>query len=134
MTRILVFLGATAGLMYNALWYFPLLMLLGGVASVIFDYRLLHPVFKWIKGLRKRNAPTQEENGTELPSIVSQPTSRKSEAKCPNPRRKWNGTAIYRFPAYNTKIRGRNPDDGTRTSDSRSKECQPDTIWSSRRL
>ena len=26
-TRILVFLGATAGLMYNALWYFPLLML-----------------------------------------------------------------------------------------------------------
>ncbi|KAG4415780.1 hypothetical protein IFR04_011080 [Cadophora malorum] len=79
MTRILVFLGATAGLMYNALWYFPLLMLLGGVASVIFDYRLLHPVFKWIKGLRKRNAPTQEENGTELPSIVSQPTTRKSE-------------------------------------------------------
>jgi chromate transport protein ChrA len=46
MTRILVFLGATAGLMYNALWYFPLLMLLAGCASVTHDYRALHPAVK----------------------------------------------------------------------------------------
>ena len=79
MTRILVFLGATAGLMYNALWYFPLLMLLGGVASVIFDYRVLHPAVRWIKSLRKRNAPSQEENGTELASTTSQPGTQESE-------------------------------------------------------
>ncbi|PVH90692.1 putative chromate ion transporter [Periconia macrospinosa] len=37
LTRILVILGACAGLCYNALWYFPLLMLLGGLATVIWD-------------------------------------------------------------------------------------------------
>ena len=35
LTRILVILGACAGFCYNALWYFPLLMLLGGLATVI---------------------------------------------------------------------------------------------------
>lgn len=42
MTRILVFLGAATGLLYNALWYFPLLMFLAGVASVVHDLRWLH--------------------------------------------------------------------------------------------
>ncbi|KAK3984553.1 chromate transporter-domain-containing protein [Cladorrhinum sp. PSN332] len=32
--RLLVFLGAASGLLYNALWYFPLLMLIAGVVSV----------------------------------------------------------------------------------------------------
>ena len=36
-TRIQVILGACAGLCYNALWYFPLLMVLGGLATVIWD-------------------------------------------------------------------------------------------------
>ncbi|KAH8743593.1 chromate transporter-domain-containing protein [Diaporthe sp. PMI_573] len=34
-----VFLGAAAGMLYNALWYFPLLMLLAGLAAVVHDYR-----------------------------------------------------------------------------------------------
>jgi len=42
MTRVLVFLGAAAGMLYNALWYFPLLMFLAGVAAVIHDQRWLH--------------------------------------------------------------------------------------------
>ncbi|KFY84086.1 hypothetical protein V498_07864, partial [Pseudogymnoascus sp. VKM F-4517 (FW-2822)] len=37
LTRILVLLGACAGLCYNALWFFPLLMLIGGLTSVIWD-------------------------------------------------------------------------------------------------
>src|SRR5690242_19151286 len=53
-TRILVFLGATAGLMYNALWYFPLLMLLAGAVSVVFDYRVLHPLVKKIVRLVRK--------------------------------------------------------------------------------
>ncbi|KAH7326999.1 chromate transporter-domain-containing protein [Rhexocercosporidium sp. MPI-PUGE-AT-0058] len=78
MTRILVFLGATAGLMYNALWYFPLLMLLGGASSVIFDYRVLHPAAKWVGRLgRKQQATSHEENGTELPTVSSQPAAPK---------------------------------------------------------
>lgn len=37
LTRILVVFGACAGLCYNALWYFPLLMFIGGVATVMWD-------------------------------------------------------------------------------------------------
>lgn len=42
MTRVLVFLGAAAGMLYNALWYFPLLMFLAGLAAVVHDQRWLH--------------------------------------------------------------------------------------------
>lgn len=36
-TRILVFFGAAAGVLYNALWYFPVLMVVGGITAVIWD-------------------------------------------------------------------------------------------------
>ncbi|KAK3403431.1 chromate transporter-domain-containing protein [Sordaria brevicollis] len=42
LTRILVFLGATAGMLYNALWYFPVLMLASGIATLINDLRWMH--------------------------------------------------------------------------------------------
>ena len=45
LTRILVFLGATAGMLYNALWFFPLLMSVGGTAAIIWDYRWGHKLF-----------------------------------------------------------------------------------------
>ncbi|OAA72301.1 chromate ion transporter [Cordyceps fumosorosea ARSEF 2679] len=44
-TRLLVFGGGAAGLLYNALWYFPLLMLVGGVVAVAHDLRWLHGSF-----------------------------------------------------------------------------------------
>lgn len=63
-TRILVFLGATAGMLYNALWYFPLLMFLAGAVTVVWDYRWLHPVVeKVLWAMRRRNRsrnPTDE--------------------------------------------------------------------------
>ncbi|KAL7273659.1 hypothetical protein RUND412_003471 [Rhizina undulata] len=37
LTRVLVVIGACAGLCYNALWYFPLLMVIGGTATVTWD-------------------------------------------------------------------------------------------------
>ena len=36
-TRLLVFFGATAGTLYNALWYFPVLMVVAGVTCVVCD-------------------------------------------------------------------------------------------------
>ncbi|EGX94422.1 chromate ion transporter [Cordyceps militaris CM01] len=45
MTRLLVFAGAAAGLLYNALWYFPLLILAGGIVAVVHDFRWLHKSF-----------------------------------------------------------------------------------------
>lgn len=37
LTRILVIMGAVAGLCYNALWYFPTLMAIGGLVAVVWD-------------------------------------------------------------------------------------------------
>ncbi|KAL9102079.1 MAG: hypothetical protein Q9163_002728 [Psora crenata] len=36
-TMVLVFLGGTAGMLYTALWYYPVLMFSGGCATVIWD-------------------------------------------------------------------------------------------------
>jgi chromate transport protein ChrA len=82
MTRILVFLGATAGLMYNALWYFPLLMFLAGCATVTYDYRVLHPAVKWVVGLwRKKKQPNADDDGVELPTVAPQADPRKSDGE-----------------------------------------------------
>lgn len=54
LTRMLVFLGAAAGLLYNALWYFPLLMMIAGAIAVIYDFRWLHPAVKWAGRLPRR--------------------------------------------------------------------------------
>lgn len=43
LTRLLVFFGASAGLLYNALWYFPVVLVGAGLVSVVYDFRLLHP-------------------------------------------------------------------------------------------
>jgi chromate transport protein ChrA len=78
MTRILVFLGACAGLLYNALWYFPLLMFLAGCASVTYDFRVLHPSVRWFMStFQKKKQASPEEQSTELPSI--QPEIQRSE-------------------------------------------------------
>ncbi|KXX76227.1 putative transporter YwrB [Madurella mycetomatis] len=45
LTRIVVFLSGAAGMLYNALWYFPVLMLISGVTTLVFDYRWVHHPF-----------------------------------------------------------------------------------------
>jgi chromate transport protein ChrA len=68
-TRILVFLGAAAGMIYNALWYFPLLMFLAGVATVVHDFRWLHGPIKVIAAsFRRKNKQSQNtpEVGIEM--------------------------------------------------------------------
>ncbi|KAH8748454.1 chromate ion transporter [Diaporthe sp. PMI_573] len=62
MTRILVFLGGAAGMLYNALWYFPLLMLLAGLAAVVHDYRWVHkPVGAIVLFFKKTRGPKGQE-------------------------------------------------------------------------
>ncbi|OCL13514.1 chromate transporter [Glonium stellatum] len=65
LTRILVILGACAGLCYNALWYFPILMLLGGLTTVVWDIWLQQQVGKLRAKLHSRKENPQriaEEN------------------------------------------------------------------------
>ncbi|PTB66448.1 hypothetical protein BBK36DRAFT_1201160 [Trichoderma citrinoviride] len=63
LARTLVFLSGAAGMLYNALWYFPLLMFLCGVAAVVHDYRWLHKPIKAAVALfswRKKEAGVVE--------------------------------------------------------------------------
>ncbi|KAH8921887.1 chromate transporter [Atractiella rhizophila] len=55
LTRILIILGACAGLCYNALWYFPLLMLIGGLTSVVWNGWMSLKVAKGKARWRRRN-------------------------------------------------------------------------------
>ncbi|KZS94282.1 chromate ion transporter-like protein [Sistotremastrum niveocremeum HHB9708] len=74
LTRTLVFLGGCAGMLYNALWYFPVLMALGGVATILWDYRWLQDAWRAVRntlcGLR-----TQSNIGGEEREISDQMTS-----------------------------------------------------------
>lgn len=67
LTRALVFLSAAAGLMYNALWYFPLLMILAGLAAVVHDFRWLHGPMRKIFYLGKKlgRAPRRRNGAVE---------------------------------------------------------------------
>jgi chromate transport protein ChrA len=68
LTRILVFFSATAGMLYNALWYFPLLMFVGGITTVAWDLKLLQRAWQ---RLRKRPAErgVSAEEGVELEAV-----------------------------------------------------------------
>lgn len=53
-TMILVFLGGTSGMLYNALWYYPVLMFGGGCATVIWDYGWGQRAFQAVKARMSR--------------------------------------------------------------------------------
>ncbi|KAM0339583.1 hypothetical protein ACHAPU_010883 [Fusarium lateritium] len=48
-TRLLVFFTATAGILYNTLWYFPVLIVAAGSCAVVYDYRWLHRPARAVK-------------------------------------------------------------------------------------
>ncbi|KAH7176239.1 chromate transporter-domain-containing protein [Dactylonectria macrodidyma] len=65
-TRVLVFLAGAAGMLYNALWYFPLLMLLAGLAAVVHDYRWVHRPVKAAVAFFKKKREVREEEGVDM--------------------------------------------------------------------
>ena len=85
MTRVLVFLGATAGMLYNALWYFPLLMFLAGIVAIVHDFRWLHPAVKKVRELvRRRKRVGDETRPIEMDSDLERPLEeRHGQTKSP---------------------------------------------------
>ncbi|KAI0405099.1 chromate transporter-domain-containing protein [Xylaria palmicola] len=73
LTRILVFLGAAAGLLYNALWYFPVLLVLAGAATVVFDARWLHPPVWCVADRVRRRRRVREAEEAFQTGDISQP-------------------------------------------------------------
>lgn len=56
LTRILVLFGGCAGLCYNALWYFPIIIIAGGVSTLTWDHFLK---FKIRRLIRRFKSPAQ---------------------------------------------------------------------------
>ncbi|KAJ5824755.1 hypothetical protein N7447_007095 [Penicillium robsamsonii] len=64
LSRILVIFGACAGLCYNALWYFPVMMIIGGLLTSIWDGWLYQRVLRAKIAWRNRHSVPQELNVT----------------------------------------------------------------------
>jgi hypothetical protein len=86
LSRILVFLGGAAGMLYNALWYFPILMILGGVATIIWDYRWGHRVYRRVKIAVKaeKKGPEAHAQAIELGEVVLATPLSRQETKPSN--------------------------------------------------
>ncbi|KAJ4251422.1 hypothetical protein NW762_011405 [Fusarium torreyae] len=64
-TRLLLSITAAAGILYNALWYFPILIVATGCATIVYDYRWLHRPARALKNVFskvRRRQPTEVEN------------------------------------------------------------------------
>ncbi|KAH8812762.1 chromate ion transporter [Xylogone sp. PMI_703] len=80
LTRILVIFGGCAGLCYNALWYFPVLMVTGGITTTVWDLYLRQASRKIKTSFRRpRNniQPEAEETGNQESIVLNpvQPTA-----------------------------------------------------------
>jgi hypothetical protein len=68
-SRILIIVGACAGLCYNALWYFPVLMVIGGIAIALWDGWMSSQVQRAKRAWRNRHhrpAEPEEANSSNL--------------------------------------------------------------------
>lgn len=71
LTRMIVFTAASAGMLYNALWYFPALMAGSGLVALVHDMGWVHQLVRLLAFWRRRTtdiAPTPE-NGHETPGL-----------------------------------------------------------------
>lgn len=60
-SRILVVFGACAGMCYNALWYFPVLMVIGGIAAVVWYGWMLQCIGRLKSKLKRRKLNTESQ-------------------------------------------------------------------------
>ncbi|KAK3393591.1 chromate transporter-domain-containing protein [Podospora didyma] len=110
LTRLLVFLGAAAGLLYNALWYFPLLMLAAGIITVVYDFRWLHGPVRMLQFRRKKTRSVeaaeaaegqQGENDLEMSPQGGEALQTTSSSKAGNDNDNNNTNTRQRLPVTN---------------------------------
>lgn len=74
LTRILVFFGGCAGMLYNALWYFPVLMVVGGASTILWDYKVGHSTFRAAKrkifGSKRQHEEEQIGEQVEIQDVT----------------------------------------------------------------
>ena len=74
-TRLIVFGTASTGMLYNAIWYFPTLMALSGLTTLVYDLGLVHRLFRPLSSKRAPSpdilpAPDTRQNTPELENGV----------------------------------------------------------------
>ncbi|KAE8442817.1 hypothetical protein EG329_002789 [Mollisiaceae sp. DMI_Dod_QoI] len=74
-TRILVFVAGVAGMLYTALWYYPVLMVGAGAVTVVWDYRWLHRLFRPFWRQCQHAGETEEQPAAADSSRVEQVTT-----------------------------------------------------------
>lgn len=74
-TRIIVFVAASAGMLYNALWYFPVLMVIAGFATLVFDFRWLHRPIHAVGRAAKKLKPSKRASRARRVSVEDAGTS-----------------------------------------------------------
>jgi len=82
LTRLIVFTVASAGMFYNALWYFPVLMAGSGFVALVYDMgwlqRVLRPLTFWRR--RATDVTPTPETGHETPGLETGITNADSAA------------------------------------------------------
>ena len=66
LTRALVYLGGVMGMLYTALWYYPVLMVGAGIATTVWDLRCLHAIAGLLKRCWTRPAATEHQAVDDL--------------------------------------------------------------------
>ncbi|KAG8630409.1 hypothetical protein KVT40_002028 [Elsinoe batatas] len=67
LSLILVFLGGSAGMLYNALWYFPVLMVAGGTVTIVVDLKLFSKLRKGLHGRGQDRDPESPRIDQSVP-------------------------------------------------------------------
>ncbi|KAG9125467.1 hypothetical protein FRC07_007487 [Ceratobasidium sp. 392] len=81
LTRLIVLLSACAGLCYNALWYFPLIIVIGGITALIWDHFLRGRVGRLAARIKRQRSPSRTGEIEEIPmEALNENTSVKSQA------------------------------------------------------
>lgn len=71
-TRVLVIFGACAGLCYNAIWYFPVLIVIGGSATVLWDVWLRQKFRNMRAGYTAKRRRARNEGGDAEETAATQ--------------------------------------------------------------
>jgi chromate transport protein ChrA len=74
LTRALVFLGGVAGMLYTALWFFPVLMLAAGLATLLWDFKWLHHLFRPFWTPRPRSGTNIEDSRIQDAATTGRPS------------------------------------------------------------
>lgn len=131
MTRLIVFFSGAAGLLYNALWYFPVLMLASGLATLVFDYRWLHkPVGTLVHAAsapsRRRQRRRAGRQASEEEAVVeAAAVAAKTTGSDPAHELDTRTAAATRAPSSHSELPVTEPPAGSSTSSPSTAESEP---------